>query len=149
MEDNLQQTVLEQYARIAELEKTVRKKDREIGRLQSAVEQEKVFANAQSNQLAVQTMAQRVRDHYLRLLLNNSPDIIICFDTTGRIVFCSDTLLKLAGRPGDYSANDRRIHEVLDGCEVEFIETLTDNLFGIDRQCYTGRCGGKRRRRRQ
>jgi len=130
VEENIQQTVTEKQARIAELEKTLRKKEREISRLQIAVEREKVFANAQANRLAVQSLAQRVRDRYLQMLLNNSPSIIICFDNTSHIVFCSDALLKLAGKPGD-STIGRQIHDVLAGYDNELIETLNGSLSAV------------------
>ena len=140
MEKNLQQVatdhqvhehpVREPGARITELEKILRKKDREINRLQAAVEQEKVFAVAQANRLAVQTIAQRVRDRYLQLLLNNSPNIIICFDPAKSIVFCSDAFLKITGKPGD-SVSGRQLHEVLDGSDSKFTEILDSNLTSV------------------
>ncbi|MCL1835987.1 MAG: response regulator [Treponema sp.] len=138
MEVNPLQTAAEQQARlvetqlaetrIAELEKALRKKEREISRMQAAIEQEKVFAKAQANRLAVQTIAQRVRDRYLQLLLDNSLGIIICFDNTARIAFCSGILLKIAGI-SDGSENGREIRDVLKGiCEEEFIAAFAKNL---------------------
>jgi len=82
----------EYQARISELEKTVRKKDREISRLQTGIEQEKIFASVKANMVAAKTIAQRIRDHYLQLLLDNSSGIIICLNNIKRIVFCSDVL---------------------------------------------------------
>ena len=130
MEETIQQTVTKQQALITELEKNLRKKEREISRLQIAVEREKIFANAQANRLAVQSLAQRIRDRYLQLLLNNSPSIIICFDNTRHIVFCSDALLKLIGKPDDFTIG-RQIHEVLAGYDNELIETLNDRLSAV------------------
>jgi PAS domain S-box-containing protein len=131
MEENPQQTAAEQQARIAELEKALRKKEREISRLLFSVEQEKIFANAQANQLAVQTIAERVRDRYLQLMLNNSPSIIICFDNTKHIVFNSDAFLKFTGRSGD-SVSGRQIHDVFeDFHDKEFVATLAGNLSAV------------------
>jgi len=121
-------TTEECHARISELEKTVRKKDREISRLQMGIEQEKIFANVNANMIAAKTVAQRIRDHYLQLLLDNSSDIIICLNNLMRIVFCSDVLIKLAGAEAG-SESGRQIDELLKGvCDDRCIQTLTDNL---------------------
>ena len=128
MEEAPLQTAAEQQIKIAELEKTLRKKEREIGRMQAAIEQEKVFAKAQANRLAVQTIAQRVRDRYLQLLLDNSLGIIICFDKTAHVAFCSGILLKIAGI-SDGNESGREIHDILNGvCEEEFIAAFAKNL---------------------
>ena len=113
---------------ISDLEKTIRKKDREIKRLITAIEQEKIYAVAKANVVAVQTISQRVRDRYLHLLLDNSLDIIICFDHNERIVFCSSILLRLAGTE-DGSENGKKIDEFLRGVWDDGIITcIADNL---------------------
>ncbi|MDR1947672.1 MAG: response regulator, partial [Desulfovibrio sp.] len=81
-------------ARIAELEKGDIKSRREIVRLQRAVEQEKTVANVKANQYAARTLAQRERDNYLKLLLNNSSDIILFLNKTKRIAFCTDAFVR-------------------------------------------------------
>ncbi|MDR1730539.1 MAG: response regulator [Synergistaceae bacterium] len=89
------QAIMElQRQRIAELEKNARKSAREINRLQQAVEQEKIYANAKANQVAARTLAQRERDRFLMLLLSNSPNVILFFDKTKRVAFFSDSFLK-------------------------------------------------------
>jgi len=121
-------TAEECQARISELEKTVRKKDREISRLQTGIEQEKIFANVKANMAAAKTIAQRIRDHYLQLLLDNSSDIIICINNLQRIVFCSGVLLKLTGTEAGLESGGQ-IDEFLKGaCDDRCIETLTANL---------------------
>ncbi|MCL2044170.1 MAG: response regulator [Treponema sp.] len=128
MEEKTIQTAEEYQARIVELEKTVRKKEREINRITAAIEQEKLYALARANLLAAQTVAQRIRDRYLRLLLDNSMDIIICFDHTERIVFCSSILLKLAN-VADGSESGRKIDEFLKGLwDDSIITCIADNL---------------------
>ena len=130
MEKTLQ-TAEELNSRILELEKAVRKKDREIGRLVSAIQQEKLYAAARINILAGQTVAQRVRNRYLQLLLDNSQEIIICFDHTGHIVFCSGTILKFTGTT-DNLERKKKIDEFLKGfCDDEFITNFTGNLSAV------------------
>jgi len=118
-------------SRIAELEKIIRKKDREIGRLQTGIEQEKIFANVKANMVAAESMVQRIRDRYLRLLLDNSSGIIICFDNGGRVVFCSGVLLKLTGAERG-SESGRLIGELLKGaCDDRCVETVAANLSAV------------------
>ena len=125
------QTEEEYQARISELEKAIRKKDREISRLVTAIEQEKLYATARANLLAAQTIAQRVRDRYLQLLLDNCQDIIICFDHTKRIVFCSSILLKLSGTEGG-SESGMTINELMMGLwDDAFITTISNSLSDV------------------
>jgi len=126
------ETIEAQRALIAELEKTVRKKDRTISRLKTDIEREKLYSNTRANQIAGQLVAQRIRDRYLQLLLSNSPDIIVCFSHTGHIIFHSDTFLNLVvslGSLADGSTEGREIHDVLkDSHDCRFIKMLMDNL---------------------
>jgi signal transduction histidine kinase/CheY-like chemotaxis protein len=118
----------EQQDRLAVLEKELRKKKREISRLQCALEQDKMITNAKSNQMAIRTIAQRERDRFLQLILINSPNIILFFDHTERIVFCSQILLKLLNTTVA-SVSGRLIAEVLaNHCEQNLIHSLTENL---------------------
>jgi len=128
LNDNIVNTIDEQRERIAELEKVIRRKDRDIGRLKTDIEREKLYANTRANQAAAQILAQRIRDRYLQLLLNNSPNIIICFNSASHIVFCSDAFVRLAGNQ-DRMIEGRQIHQVLkDSHDGKFIATLADNL---------------------
>ena len=131
MEDKLNLTEDDYKKQISELQKTVRKRDREINRLLMAIEQEKIYALAKANLLASQTVTQRIRDRYLRLLLDNSMDIIICFDHTERIVFCSSILLKLANIE-DGSESGRKLDELLKGFwDDSIIACITENLTSV------------------
>ena len=115
-------------ARITELEKQLKKKERENSRLLTAIEQEKIYANAKANLVAAQTLAQRARDRYLDLLLKNTRNNIMCYDESERIVFCSDVLLKLSGiQNGDEGG--KTIGELLCGVfDNNFISLLSKNL---------------------
>jgi PAS domain S-box-containing protein len=121
-------TVEELQAQVIGLEKLVKKRDREISRLQTAIEQERIYANAKSNLMGAQTFAQRARNRYLKLLLDNSKNIIICFDKNENIIFCSNILLKLTGMSeGDESG--KHIDEIMHGFyDEEFINVFSKNL---------------------
>ena len=124
-------TVDEQQTRIAELEKQIRKRDRENSRLATAIEQEKIYANAKANMVAAQTLAQRARDRYLNLLLENSRNIIICCDEGERIIFCSNDLLKLTGT-AEGSEGGKKINELLNGFfDDKFISALAGSLSAV------------------
>jgi len=116
---------------VEELEKALRKKDRQIERLRTDVEREKVFAATRSNQAAVRTVAQRVQNRYLRLLLGNSPDIIVCINDSGRIVFCSENFLGLAVDTENLAGgtvDGRLLLDVLrDPDNCGFIAAVTEN----------------------
>ena len=128
MEKEKKLTAEEYQTQISELEKTIRKKDREISRLQTSIEQEKTFANVKANMAAAKTTAQRIRDHYLQLLLDNGSDIIICLNSLKRIVFCSDVLIKLTGTEPGFESG-RQVDEFLKGvCDDRCIETINVNL---------------------
>jgi signal transduction histidine kinase len=123
---------LEEYKdKYLELEKTLRRKDREISRLKAAIDREKIYANARANIIAAQTVDQRIRDRYLQLMLDNSLDIIICFDNVKRIVFCSSSLLELTGIQKGLE-HGRTVQEFLKGaCDDDFIALLSENLSAV------------------
>ncbi|GHV93983.1 hypothetical protein AGMMS50293_03030 [Spirochaetia bacterium] len=156
MEGNspLEAQVEQQQARIAELEKKARKNAREIIRLQQAIEQEKIYANAKANQAAARTFAQRERDRFLQLLLSNTPNTILFFDHAERIMFCSEFFLNLLGKTSD-SVSGRLIRDVLEGfCDMSLISALTDNLSEVlktnESRSFSGETniGGDQRRRK-
>ncbi|MDR2743894.1 MAG: response regulator [Desulfovibrio sp.] len=94
---NLRTLAAEQQSRITGLEKNEKKFRREILHLQKAVEQEKTVAIAKANQQAARSLAQRERERYMRLLLENSSDIIILLDKSHRFAYCTDIFLTTAG----------------------------------------------------
>ena len=125
---DLAKTAERQRLRIEELEKESRKNAREIARLQSAVEQEKIISNARANQIAARTLAQRERDRFLQLLLSNSPNMILFFDHTERIVFCSRAFLNLLGVSDD-EVSGHLISEAMHGFREQcLVDTLSENL---------------------
>ena len=128
MEHGLEKTIKTQLARIAELEKTIRRQDRIISRLEMDVKREKVYANTRANQAAAHIVALRIRDRYLQLLLDNSPDIIICLNHAGRIVFCSEAFASLVDDRA-FQAEGKQIREALKSVhDREFTEAVTGNL---------------------
>jgi PAS domain S-box-containing protein len=52
-------------------------------------------ANAEGGPDAARIADLLKQEKYMRLLLENSPEIIVLFDEDGRVAYCSDTLLRL------------------------------------------------------
>jgi len=126
---DFEKTIESQRLQIAELEKTIRRQNRSMSRLQTDIEREKVYANTRANQFAAHIVAQRIRDHYLRLLLNNSLDIIICVNQVGRIVFCSDAFLSFAKVRSTSAVEGLKLRASLkNSLDYQFIETLAGHL---------------------
>ena len=84
-------------AEITRLERENRKLRREITHLKAAIEQEKFASTTILNQHIASTFLQRERDRYLKLLLSNSPNIILFLNSAERIEFCTDYFVKKAG----------------------------------------------------
>ncbi|MDR0855392.1 MAG: response regulator [Christensenellaceae bacterium] len=95
----LEQSTEELYLKIAELERTVKKQAREISRLTQFVEVERTFTTAKINQQIAKNMELRERDRYLKQLLKNSNDVIICVDRYRRIAFYSDSFFIASNKP--------------------------------------------------
>lgn len=84
-------------ARLADIEQENRAMRREIRNLKNAIVQEKLATTTLLNQQKASTFIQRERERYLKLLLANSPSIILFLNDTGRIEFCTDYFVRKAG----------------------------------------------------
>ncbi|MDR1117172.1 MAG: response regulator [Oscillospiraceae bacterium] len=112
--------------RIAELEKQERKNNRTITRLQDTISRERNVAVAKANQQSAMTMAQREQERYMRLLLENSDDIILFLDTSGRFAYCTDAFLRKIGKLDNNAVTGRTFQEVF----VSFMpREWVDNTF--------------------
>ena len=94
MEENTEKTCEEQ---LKELLRENRKLNRDITHLKTAIAQEKIAYTTVLNQQKASTFIQRERERYLALLLANSPSIILILNQTGRIEFCTDYFIEMAG----------------------------------------------------
>ncbi|AEF80051.1 ATP-binding protein [Leadbettera azotonutricia] len=80
--------------RIKELELGYRKKERELVHLQEAQKREKNIALMKADQQAAQTTEEREGDKFLRLLMENSYDLLLLLDQEGRLSYCTKTFLE-------------------------------------------------------
>jgi signal transduction histidine kinase/DNA-binding response OmpR family regulator len=84
----------------ARLEKELRKKNREIAQLQETVRREKAANLVRTNQQNIMFWQMKDRDKYLKLLLQNSLDLILILDNEKKLLYCSASFLdavKIAG----------------------------------------------------
>jgi len=129
---DLQAVVDAQSSRIAELEREIRHKDRTIGHLRIDVERERLFAATKASGKAALGASQRVADRYLRLLLSNGPNVVICFDRFARVEFHSaafSTLLASLCGGARVQAEGRPLCEAMECArDRAFVESMRDNL---------------------
>jgi PAS domain S-box-containing protein len=72
---------------------------------------------------------QKQQEKYMKLLLENSPDIIILFDNNGKFSYCTDAFLRIAGIAGFGLINGRTFEEVFKRfADNTWIDRLLDTL---------------------
>ncbi len=89
------------YVELLEKYKTIEKENRKLTRdnqhLMTALQQEKMSAKATLNRQKTATFAQRQRDRYLALVLENFPGIILFLTEALRIDFCTNFVVEKTG----------------------------------------------------
>jgi signal transduction histidine kinase/DNA-binding response OmpR family regulator len=124
----LRDLVAAQRLRIEELEKDGKKTARETARLRRAIEHERTVGIAKANRETARTLAGRERERYMRLVLENSSDIILLLDKNFRFVYCTKVFLDKIGNPDTRYLVGRTFQEVF----VRFAaEEVTDALFDL------------------
>ncbi len=122
---------LQEYkAQIAALEKNERLLKREMLHLQRTVTQERLISQVKINQFAAQSLAQRERDRYLRLMLANSTNIILFLDKQKRIAFCTNNFLTQAGFENMMAIGGHSLQEIFKGVKwAEEFALIVDDVF--------------------
>jgi signal transduction histidine kinase/DNA-binding response OmpR family regulator len=122
----LRELVEAQRRHIEELEKSEKKSAREVSRLHRAIEHERTIGIAKANREAAKSLAQRERERYMRLVLENSSEIILLLDKSFRFVYCTKVFLGKIGNPDVKYLAGHTFQEVF-GRFAE--EEITDALF--------------------
>ncbi|MDR2123774.1 MAG: response regulator [Desulfovibrio sp.] len=120
-----------QRLRIEALEKNEKKNAREAGRLIRAIEHERTVAIAKANREAAKSLAQRERERYMRLVLENSSDIILLLDKKFRFVYCTRVFMGKIGNPDARHLVGRTFQEVFGRFAGE---EITDAFFDTMRE---------------
>jgi PAS domain S-box-containing protein len=117
------------------LEKELRKKNREISQLQETVKHEKAANILRANQQAIMFWQMRDRDKYLKLLLQNSADLIVLLDKEKKISYCSSSFLGALGIQDADSVTEKTFQEVF-GAYAD--SDFTRELSGCLQKAQTG-----------
>jgi PAS domain S-box-containing protein len=111
------------------LQKSEMKLSRQLKRLQDTVERDKVVALTRTNLDAVFSAEQKKQEKYMKLLLENSPDIIILFDNDGKLSYCTDAFLRITQIAGFSLVNGRHFKEVFNRfADSSWVEQLFATL---------------------
>jgi signal transduction histidine kinase len=82
---------------IAFLRRELKRVQRQTDYTQRTLERIKNVMGSQENVENVLRTERLRQDHYMRLILGHSPDILILFDDNVRIIYCADIFLKKTG----------------------------------------------------
>jgi PAS domain S-box-containing protein len=94
------------------LQKSETKLGRQLKRLQDTMARETAVALTRSNLDAMRSAEQKKQEKYMKLLLENSPDIIILFDKDSKFSYCTDAFLQKAKIANFGLINSRSFQEV-------------------------------------
>ena len=109
---------------IKELTKKNKQLNRTVKRYEEIIQRSKATSYAKKNINSVLS-ADRLRlEKYMNLLLENSPEMVLLFDQSGRFVYCTEVFLKNTGIANYGLINARTLREVF---------TLFANDLWIDR----------------
>jgi signal transduction histidine kinase/CheY-like chemotaxis protein len=109
--DGITRGVLERFSA---LEKEHTKLLRQNRRLQESIDRSKAIAQAASEIEVLRSQEQVKKEKYMKLLLENSADIIILLDAAGRFMYCTDGFLKKARIPSFDMINSHYYREAFD-----------------------------------
>jgi PAS domain S-box-containing protein len=82
--------------RVKYLEKENERLSRKVKRLKGTIERGNTMASLAANLVELRSAEQQRQEKFMRLLLENSPDMIILLDQDGRFAYCTDAFLKKA-----------------------------------------------------
>jgi signal transduction histidine kinase/CheY-like chemotaxis protein len=123
----------------AELKKaliTIKKLERELKLANTAIERNKVTAETKDNLSRIIEEKKSELEMYMNLLLENCPDIIMLFNKDGKIAYCTESFLKIAGIAGFGMIADWYYRDILrkytpqvfvDKAEVIYRQTADNN----------------------
>ncbi|MDR0759589.1 MAG: response regulator, partial [Treponema sp.] len=92
---------------------TVKKLERELKLANIVIERNRVSAEAKDNLSRTIEEKKSELEMHMNLLLENCPDIIMLFNSEGRIAYCTEAFLKIAGIAGFGMIADRHYRHIL------------------------------------
>ncbi len=112
---------------LALLRRENRRLDRQVKSLSGIIDRAKISAVAKANINSVITAEKKRQEQYMSLLMQNSPNMIMLFDMSGRLAYCTDAFLKQA-RIGHFGLiNGRHYREVFESIvDQDWVERLSE-----------------------
>jgi PAS domain S-box-containing protein len=91
----------------------IKKLERELKLANTTIERNRISAEAKDNLSKVIEEKKSELEMYMNLLLENCPDIIMLFNKDGRIAYCTESFLKIAGIAGFGMIADKYHRDIL------------------------------------
>jgi PAS domain S-box-containing protein len=116
----------------AELKKaqlTIKKLERELKLANANIERNKISAEAKDNLSRIIEEKKSELEMYMNLLLENCPDIIMLFNKDGRIAYCTEAFLKIAGIAGFGMIADKHYRDILGKFESQSLPGQVDAIY--------------------
>ncbi|MDR3051662.1 MAG: response regulator [Oscillospiraceae bacterium] len=114
---------------IASLQKENRKLMRRIQSYEDIIRRNRATEAARASISNVMMAEKSQQEQYMALLLQNSPDIILLFDSNGRFTYCTDVFLRRARVPSAGLVVGRLFREVFAGLADAGWAECTADLF--------------------
>jgi signal transduction histidine kinase/ActR/RegA family two-component response regulator len=117
----------------AELKKAqliIKKLERELKLANTAIERNRISAEAKDNLSKVIEEKKSELEMYMNLLLENCPDIIMLFNRDGRIAYCTEAFLKIAGIAGFGMIADKHYRDILGKFGLQSLPGQDDVIYG-------------------
>ncbi|MDR2028818.1 MAG: PAS domain-containing protein, partial [Treponema sp.] len=131
-EDEINSGTTDEDSLIQELRRENKKLNRELRRLQDTINRKRKVDLTISTLEAMRKAEQEKEKTYLRLLLENSPDVILLLDKNGRFIYCSDEFLRLANIENFGLINGRTFKQVYRSfASPAFVEQSLERFRGI------------------
>ncbi len=125
---------MEAQERIAQLEREIRRLSRQMRSMQEQQARTMEFAKAKTKVDAILAEERQRQEKYMRLLLENSPDIILLFDQNGGFTYCTDSFLRQAAIPSFGLIDGRHYRDVLGAYGMESCISKMDENFELAMQ---------------
>ena len=117
-----QQVIVQQEREIRKLQRQLHNRDEVSARMAQ-------FSAAKQNVDNLILLERKRQEKYMQLLLDNSPDMILLLDQTGRIAYCTKSFLVGVGILDFSSINGRHFREVFSDCGLADWEERFDHAF--------------------
>jgi signal transduction histidine kinase/ActR/RegA family two-component response regulator len=116
----------------AELKKariTIKKLERELNLARTAIERNRTTSEAKDNLSKIIEEKKSELEMYMNLLLGNCPDIIMLFNKNGKLAYCTESFLKIAGIAGFGMIADWHYRHILQKYTNQSFLDMADEVY--------------------